>query len=430
MISKLGLSILCIQATRSFRLQSRRAKCFQTLSVAMSQAKRVSEIDTPSLLLDLDAFHVNCKRMDEMTANLGLKLRPHAKSHKSAEIGRMQTALPNCRGLCVSKVDEAEAIVKGGVKDVLLTNEIVALPKIEKVVQLLKICDSLSVCCDNKKNAAQLNMANQNSGKKLGVYIEVDVGQGRCGVAPGEACADLIEYIQKECNSLDLRGLQCYSGWNQHVKDVPARIIRTQEVVDKVEKSLLSILHRGLLTVEGISRLEITGAGTGTWNLESKIPFSSPELAPIQEKRRSVFTELQPGSYAFMDNEYGQTEPCEATQGHFKQSLFVLTTIMSDASAHPKWLVVDAGDKAIHPGNAVVKVDGYPELSYRRGGDEHGIIEGPEETLAQACLEIGRTLKLVPGHCDPTINFFEEFYGFHGDVVDRIISIDARGPGR
>ena len=325
MFSKIGLSLLCIQATRSFRLPSRQAKCFRALSIAMNQMRRVSEVDTPSLLLDLDAFQNNCQRMDEMTAKLGLQLRPHAKSHKSAEIGRMQTALSNCVGLCVSKVDEAEAVIKGGVKDVLITNEIVALLKIKKIIRLLDMCDQLSVCCDNKKNAAQLNIANQSSGKKLGIYIEVDVGQGRCGVTPGDACADLIEYIQKECTTLELRGLQCYSGWNQHVKDVPTRINRTQEVVDKVEKSILSILQRGLLTVEEISRLEITGSGTGTWNLESNIPFSSPELAAIKDKRRSAFTELQPGSYAFMDNEYGQTEPCEATEGHFRQSLFVLT---------------------------------------------------------------------------------------------------------
>ena len=391
---------------------------------------RVSDIDTPSLLLDLDAFQNNCHRMDQMSSKLGLKLRPHAKSHKSAEIALFQTSLANCSGICVSKVQEAEAVIKGGVKDVLVTNEIVALPKIEKVIHLLKECDALSVCCDNKKNAARLNTANHESGKKLGVYIEIDVGQGRCGVMPGEACADLVEYIQKECSSLELRGLQCYSGWNQHVRDVSTRTHRTQEVVDKVERSLLAILHRKLLSMEEIAQLVITGSGTGTWTLEATIPFSSPELAFIHEKRRSAFVELQPGSYAFMDNEYGQTEPCESTQGHFEQSLFVLTTIMSDASAHPKWIVVDAGDKAIHPGNAAIKVSGYPELSYRRGGDEHGIIEGPEDVLAQAHFEIGRILKLVPGHCDPTINFFEEFYGYRGDTLEKVVRIDARGPGR
>ena len=265
-------------------------------------------------------------------------------------------------------------------------------------------------------------------GKKLEVYVEVDVGQNRCGVQPGNACGELTEHIMNDCPHLAIKGLQCYSGWNQHVKDIPTRIERTQEVVDGVEKSLLNILGRHLFTLEELQNdrpLCITGGGSGTWKLEGTLKFKTLDL-PYS------FTELQPGSYAVMDVEYGSTEACDEGDGHFDHALFVLTTVTSDTSAHPKWVVVDAGDKAIHPGSASIKVDKYPDLTFRRGGDEHGILEGPEEVLQQ--LSIGTILKLIPGHCDPTINFYQEFVGYKADngkeVVEKVISIDARGPGR
>lgn len=415
-------------------LESRTTKrLFSVWNMNGFVGKSILDVETPSLILNLDKFQSSCELMDEKVGKLGLQLRPHAKCHKSHELSSIQCALPNTSGICVAKVTEALSIIENGdgtVSDILLTNQIVTESKIDRLIKsILNKGITISVCCDNKSNADVLNsrVGAMSAGKKLGVYVEVDVGQNRCGVQPGDACGKLSEHIMKNCPNLVLKGLQCYSGWNQHVKDVQTRTQRTHDVVDRVEKSLQSLLDRELFSLEQLKNdrpLCITGGGSGTWKLEGTLRFSSLDL-PYS------FTELQPGSYAVMDVEYGQTEACDDGI-HFEHALFVLTTVTSDANAHPKWVVVDAGDKAIHPGSASIKVHEYPDLTFRRGGDEHGILEGPEDILKQ--LNIGTVLKLIPGHCDPTINFYDEFIGFkeiNGEErVQKVISIDGRGPGR
>lgn len=409
------------------------SRLFSVWNMDAVVGKSLSEVETPSLVLDLSKFHANCERMDTAIGALGLKLRPHAKCHKSQELSLIQCALPNTSGICVAKVSEALAIVEksdGAVKDILLTNQIVTQSKIDRLItSVLNRGITLGVCVDNKDNVDLLNerVAALADGKKLEVYIEVDVGQNRCGVQPGDACGALAEHIMQHCPHLSIKGLQCYSGWNQHIKDVPTRTQKTQEVVDKVEMSLMSILDRQLFTLEQLQNdrlLCITGGGSGTWTLEGTLKFKTLDVP-------YGFTELQPGSYSVMDVEYSSTEACDK-KGHYDNALFVQTTVTSDSSTHPQWVVVDAGDKAIHPGNASIKVYGYPDLTFRRGGDEHGILEGPKAVLNQ--LTIGTILKLIPGHCDPTINFYEEFVGFRADtgkeVVEKVISIDGRGPGR
>ena len=251
-----------------------------------------------------------------------------------------------------------------------------------------------------------LHDAFDGSGQQLDVMVEVDVGQGRCGVHPGEPCASLAAVVA-ESACLRFGGLQCYSGWNQHVAELPTRRERTDEVISKVQACLDHLKKASL------SAAVVTGAGTGTFCLEGA---------------SGIYTELQPGSYAFMDVEYAQTAAVDQAAGHFEHSLFVASTVISDSSSHQGWLVVDAGDKAISPGAASIKVHEHPSLSFRRGGDEHGIIEGPQELLEK--LKIGTQLLLIPGHCDPTMNFYDEFIGVRNGLVEEVIPIDARGPGR
>ena len=172
-------------------------------------------------------------------------------------------------------------------------------------------------------------------GQTVDAYIEIDVGQGRCGVIPGEACAVLAEKIVSY-NSLTLKGIQAYSGWNQHIQTLPDRADATEKgPISGVKASIDAIKSKGIDT----TGLVITGGGTGTYTLEGS---------------NEIYTEIQPGSYSVMDGEYGQTSPCDGT--HYDNALFVLTTVMSDSSAHPDWVVVDAGDKAVHPGNAGITV--------------------------------------------------------------------------
>ena len=247
-------------------------------------------------------------------------------------------------------------------------------------------------------------------------------------MVPGEPCAVLAQKIL-QCSALTLKGIQAYSGWNQHIQTVPDRAAATEKgPISGVKASLEAMRRKGVDTAS----LVVTGGGTGTYTLEGG--------------SGGIYTEIQPGSYSVMDGEYGKTNPCD--DEHYDNALFVLTTVMSDATAHPDWLVVDAGDKAVHPGSAgitVLDADYDPNtgrynplthasgLTYRRGGDEHGIVEGPREKLKD--LHIGTKLLLIPGHCDPTINFYDYFVacratGEEGKAaVEDVIAIEARGPG-
>ena len=401
------------------------------MSASIGEGTPYREIETPSLLLMMDQFEANLGRMQQRADSMNVKLRPHAKSLKSSYLGKMQVEL-GAVGLCAAKVTEVEKLMKGGIQNVLLTNEIVAKSKIEKLAEIVSSTSGgkLGICVDNAVNVEMIHEIFSSKGQTVDVYIEIDVGQGRCGVIPGEACAVLAEKIVSY-NSLTLKGIQAYSGWNQHIQTLPDRADATEKgPISGVKASIDAIKSKGIDT----TGLVITGGGTGTYTLEGS---------------NGIYTEIQPGSYSVMDGEYGQTSPCDGT--HYDNALFVLTTVMSDSSAHPDWVVVDAGDKAVHPGNAGITVltPGYDPttgiynpsllplhssgLSYRRGGDEHGIIEGPPEVLID--MPIGTKLLLIPGHCDPTINFYDYLVACRATkddnkaVVETVVEIEARGPG-
>lgn len=393
----------------------------------------VSQVETPALLLCMDSFEKNLIRMqkavDSMKSESGgtLNLRPHAKCHKSSQLANLQLDA-GAVGLCAAKLTELEVLVAGGVNDIILTNQIVHQEKIKRIAKLLaKDANvTIGVCVDNPVNAKLLSdiVAEETNDRKLDAYIEVDVGQKRCGVAPGIPCADLAERIIHDCPSLNLKGIQAYSGWNQHIQTLEARAEQTGVVVAKVQECLVAMKEKGVMPSDG---LVITGGGTGTFTLEGA---------------SGVYTEVQPGSYCVMDGEYGKTEPCDDNR-HYENAMYVLATVVSDSTSHPDWVVVDAGDKAVHGGAVGITVmgpgfnpatgpgGGCSGLTYRRGGDEHGIIEGPREVLD--AMPIGSLVYLIPGHCDPTINMYSEFTACRvqdqGLVVERLIPIEGRGPG-
>ena len=279
----------------------------------------IDAIDTPALVLELDAFEANLARMAAFVRGSRVRLRPHAKSHKCPEIAKRQIAL-GAVGICAQKTSEAEAFVDAGVGDVLVSNEVVGRAKLDRLARLAKRA-KVSVCCDDAANARDISAAARAAGTTLDVLIEVDVGQHRCGVEPGEPAAALAKEIAS-LPGLRFAGLHAYHGGAQHLRSVEERRAAIEGA------AALARATKWLIQSRGIPCPTVTGAGTGTF------PF---------ERSSGVYDEIQPGSYVFMDADYNRNawaDPAESFP-KFEQSLFVLATVMSTPA--PDRAVVDAG---------------------------------------------------------------------------------------
>ena len=361
----------------------------------------LDQVDTPALLLDLDAFEHNLARLAGEAARLGVRLRPHAKSHKCPEIARRQVAA-GAVGVCCQKVSEAEALVAGGAANVLVTNEIVAPAKIGRLAALAREA-WVGVCVDDAGNVEQLSDISSRLGVTLQVLVEINVGGNRCGVAPGEAALQLAQLVDGS-PGLRFAGLQAYQGSAQHTRE----FARRREAADKAVKLVRQTM--ALLDRHGLSCELVSGAGTGTY------PF---------EGASGVYNELQPGSYIFMDADYGRNlDAAGAPVSEFKHSLFVLATVMS----HPvkERALVDAGAKAVSMDSGVPLVAGRTGVEYVGVSDEQGTLSLHGDGCA---LEIGDRVRLIPGHCDPTVNLHDWIVGFRGDRVEALWAVTARGPG-
>jgi D-serine deaminase-like pyridoxal phosphate-dependent protein len=357
----------------------------------------VSAVDTPALLLDLDAFEHNLRKLPETLAGRPVTIRPHAKSHKCPQIALRQIAL-GAVGVCCQKVSEAEALVRGGVKDVLVSNEVVGAPKLARLARLAKIA-RIGVCVDDAINVADVADAARRADARLDVYVEVNVGADRCGVDSAEAVLDLARRIGRSAN-LQFSGLQAYHGSAQHVRRFEDRRAAIDTVVAKVR----TIQRR--LEAEGLRAGVITGGGTGTYMFEGA---------------SDLYTEIQPGSYVFMDADYGRNlDRDDQAVTTFEQSLFILATVMS--CARPGRAVVDAGLKA-HSIDSGMPVVADVRGRYTRASDEHGVIEldGPDS------VTLGQKIRLIPGHCDPTVNLYDWFVCYRGVQVEALWPITARG---
>jgi len=357
----------------------------------------LSDVDTPALLLDLDAFDANLDSLDASLAESRIRVRPHSKSHKCPEIALRQMA-HGAVGVCCQKVTEAEAMVAGGIPNVLVSNQVVGPRKIERLVALARRA-RVSVLVDDATNVAALNAAAAAAGTTLDVLIEINVGANRCGVEPGKPAVALAELVDAS-DALNFKGIHAYQGAAQHVRSPEDRRVLIERAVQLVSKTLT------LLGEKGISCNIVTGAGTGTYPLEAA---------------SGVYTELQPGSYIFMDADYGRNMGTDGTPVHeFQQSLFVLATVMSRAL--PGRAVVDAGLKAlsVDSGLPLVVDDG---AEYLGASDEHGVLRVDE----QSRFKLGDKIRLIPGHCDPTVNLYDWIVGYRGDEVECVWPIVARG---
>lgn len=355
----------------------------------------LSAVDTPTLIVDLDPFERNLERMAQLVAGSGVRLRPHAKTHKCAEIARRQVRA-GAVGVCAQKVSEAEALIDGGIDDVFISNEVVGARKLERLAQLARRA-RISVCVDDLANVADLERAAAEAGVHVTVLVEVDVGGGRCGVGPGEPVVTLARAVQ-EAPHLGFGGIHAYHGRAQHLRAVDERRRAIDGAAEQVRRTL------GALGSQGLPCRTVTGAGTGTF---------------LFEMGSSVYTELQPGSYVFMDADYGRNDWSGSPR--FEQSLFVLTTVMSRPASDRA--IVDAGLKALSVDSGMPAVFERPGLSYARASDEHGAIDVEP---GAAPVALGERILLVPGHCDPTVNLYDWFVCTRKGIVEDVWPI-ARG---
>jgi len=377
--------------------------------------KPVNDIDTPALVIDMDAMKRNLARMAEFAKKHNIRWRPHAKLHKSATLAKMQMRA-GAVGVCVQKTAEAEAMVAGGVTDVYISNEVIAPAKLARVAVLAQKLAAqggrLSIAVDSTEGVIRLAQAMTEARNATGVatiidvFVEIDVGQGRCGVEPGAAAVTLVLEIRKH-PALRFAGLQAYHGKAQHMRSAHERRDAIAKAVEAV------VLTRKLVEAQGVTVDLVTGAGTGSLMLEAA---------------SGVYGELQAGSFMFMDADYAKNER-DPAQPQFEHALFVKTQIISTHAGHA---VCDAGHKAhaIDSGLPLVHAfDAESELEFFNGGDEHGILRPAGESKRLPGL--GRMLWLIPGHCDPTVNLHDFMIGVTGGLrsgtVQRIFRVDARG---
>jgi D-serine deaminase-like pyridoxal phosphate-dependent protein len=359
----------------------------------------LEEVDTPALIVDLDAFERNLRRLADRVEGAGVRLRPHAKTHKCPVIALKQIEL-GAVGVCCQKVSEAEAMVYGGVKDVLVTNEIVGRQKLRRLMGLAHSA-RIGVCADDPAQIADLDTAAAEAGITLPVHVEVNMGGNRCGVEPGEP-ALLLARLIGDAPHLTFAGLQAYHGSAQHLRTWAERQQAIKGAVDKAG------LTRDLLGANGIDCDNVTGAGTGTFEFEAG---------------SGVYTELQCGSYIFMDADYGRNLDRDgAPTRSFEPSLFVWATVMSRPAEERA--IVDAGLKALGMDSGPPTVWDEPAAVYERASDEHGRLGIGAPTNR---LKLGDKVKLVPGHCDPTVNLYDWYVAIRGERVEAVWPITARG---
>ncbi len=360
-----------------------------------------ADIQTPCIVLDLDALERNIRKMGEYAAAHGMALRVHGKMHKSADIAKLQQRIGGATGICCQKPAEAEAFVRAGIMDVLVSNEIRDLVKIDRLAQLPKLGARMIVCVDDPDNVAELSDAARRHGTQLEVLVEVDCGQGRCGVVTSDEVLALARAIDA-AEGLIYAGIQAYHGSAQHLETYAAR----SDALDAVIAQVRGIVDA--LEAAGLAPRLVTGGGTGTYAFESN---------------SGLYNELQCGSYAFMDADYGRLRDADGERldkGEWVNAFFLLTQVMSHAK--PDRAVVDAGLKVQSVDSGLPLVHGRDDVEYISCSDEHGVLSDPD-----GVLRVGDKLRLVPGHCDPTANLHDWYVGVRNGKVETLWPVTARG---
>jgi len=360
-----------------------------------------SEIQTPCLVLDLDALERNIRRMGDYAKSHGMRHRVHGKMHKSVDVAKLQERLGGATGVCCQKVSEAEVFARGGIKDVLVSNQVRDPAKIERLAGLPKLGARTLVCVDDVANVEELSDAAVRHDVVLECLVEIDCGAGRCGVTTTSATVEIARAIDA-APGLRFAGLQAYQGAMQHLDRYEDR----QEKLD-VAIAMVKDAVKGL-EAAGLKAELVTGGGTGSYYFETG---------------SGVYNELQCGSYAFMDADYGRILDRDGNridQGEWENALFILTSVMSHAK--PQKAICDAGLKAQSVDSGLPFVFGRDDVKYVKCSDEHGVIEDPD-----GILKVNEKLRLVPGHCDPTCNVHDWYVGVRNGKVESVWPVSARG---
>ncbi len=361
-----------------------------------------ADIQTPCLVLDLDALDRNVKKMGDLCREMGVRHRAHGKMHKSVDVANLQASLGGSVGVCCQKVSEAEVFVRGGIKDVMVSNQVRDKAKIDRLARMPKLGARILVCVDDPENVADLQAAAEKHGTQLECLVEIDVGAGRCGVTTSQDVVNIAKLIDAGDN-LKFAGIQAYQGAMQHMDLYTDREAKIDIAIEMVRDAVTA------LKAQGLACDIVGGAGTGSYYFEGN---------------SGVYNEMQCGSYAFMDADYGRILDKDGKRiddGEWENSLFILTSVMSHSKEDKA--IVDAGLKAQSVDSGLPTVYGRDDaVEYLKCSDEHGVVGDPD-----GVLKVNDKLRLVPGHCDPTCNVHDWYVGVRGGKVETVWPVSARG---
>ena len=357
-----------------------------------------SRLNTPALLLDLDALERNIATMARLTKAAGVKLRPHSKGGKSIEIARRQIAA-GAIGICCATLSEAEVMASGGIENILVTSEAVTPAAIDRAIALNARSSGFILNVEDLKNLAGLAAAAEKAGKQLSLLVEFDVGQDRTGIAAIEGVVALARKV-KASPHLRYRGLHAYYGHMQHIPSPTDRKRAAEGQMARIRELIAA------LKAEGLEPEIVTGGGTGTFDVDVT---------------GGVFTEIQPGSYPFMDREYYEID--RTGERPFDASLFVLATVIASREGHA---IVNSGYKALatEGGMPVLLTPKLKDVRFQFEGDEHGDLKYDPKG---GTLKLGDAVEFLTPHCDPTINLYNHYHCVRGDTLVEIWPVDARG---
>ena len=359
------------------------------------------DIQTPALVIDLDALERNIRKMGDWAKVHGMRHRVHGKMHKSVDVAKLQMDMGGACGVCCQKVSEAEAFARGGINDVLVSNQVRDPQKIDRLARMPKLGARTICCVDDIDNVADLSEAAQRHGTEIECLVEIDCGAGRCGVTTTPEVVAIATAIDA-ASGLKFGGIQAYQGAMQHLDDYEERKTKIDVAVGMVKDAV------DALKAEGLECDIVGGGGTGSYYFEGT---------------SGVYNELQCGSYAFMDADYGRIldkDGKRIDQGEWENALFILTSVMSHAKVDKA--ICDAGLKAQSVDSGLPFIFGRTDVEYVKCSDEHGVIADPDGNL-----KVNDKLKLVPGHCDPTCNVHDWYVGVRNGKVETVWPVTARG---
>jgi 3-hydroxy-D-aspartate aldolase len=360
-----------------------------------------ADIQTPCLVLDLDALERNVKKMGDYAKAHGMRHRVHGKMHKSVDVAKLQVELGGAVGVCCQKVSEAEVFARGGITDVLVSNQVRGEAKIDRLARLPKLGARAICCVDDIENVAELSAGATAHGTQIECLVEIDCGAGRCGVTTTPEVVEIAKAIDA-ADGLKFAGIQAYQGAMQHMDSYADRKSKVEVAIAMVKEAV------DALKAEGLDCDIVGGGGTGSYYFESN---------------SGVYNELQCGSYAFMDADYGRIldkDGKRIDRGEWENALFILCSVMSHAKTEKA--IVDAGLKAQSVDSGLPVIFDREGVEYVKCSDEHGVVADPDQLL-----KVGDKLKLVPGHCDPTCNVHDWYVGVRNGKVETLWPVSARG---